>query len=81
MLSPENETFFRTTSFVLFISRSGPVLPLEFKETSENLTNKINEYEEKLGKPKLLTLIIKSYDLKVIDKIRKYASGLDCEIK
>ena len=52
-----------------------------FKETYENLTNKINEYEEKLGKPKILTLIIKTYDQKVIDKIRKYASGLDCEVK
>ena len=51
------------------------------KETDAQLKAKIDEYEKKIGKPELFSIVIKSYDKKKIEKVRAYALKLEMEVK
>lgn len=51
------------------------------KETDAQLKAKVDEYEKKIGKPKLISVVIKSYDKKKIEKVRTYALKLEMEVK
>lgn len=51
------------------------------KETDAQLKAKVDEYEKKIGKPELFSIVIKSYDKKKIEKVRAYALKLEMEVK
>ena len=51
------------------------------KETDAQLKAKVDEYEKKIGKPELYSIVIKSYDKKKIEKVRAYALKLEMEVK
>lgn len=51
------------------------------KETDAQLKAKVYEYEKKIGKPELFSIVIKSYDKKKIEKVRAYALKLEMEVK
>ena len=51
------------------------------KQVDGDLKDKLDKYDNSLGKPKIIALTIKGYDLKKIEKVRAYAIKLGLEVK
>ena len=56
-------------------------LEQELKDADEKLKSKLDTYENKLDKPKIITITIKSYDESKIKQIKDLAIKLNMEVK